>query len=88
MCCAVLELALRAPPHMALAAGLGIAGIVSPDPREKKKVELGLFLAKEFFLMYFLQKHDRNKQIPTLCPVTQERLFSLTGGEKKYQNHE
>lgn len=48
MCCAVVELALRAPPHVAPAAGLGIAGIVSPDPREKK-VELGLFPAKEFF---------------------------------------
>lgn len=75
---------------MALAAGLGIAGTVSPDPREKKKrkrrkkknVELGMFPIKEIFVMYFLQKHDRSKQLPSLCPITQERLFSLTRGEK------
>lgn len=63
MGCAVRE--LRAPPHVALAAGLGIAGIVSPDPRgkkkKKKKSRTGLIPCKGIFLNVFFTEAQRKQ---------------------------
>lgn len=64
---------------MALVSGL-LAGIMLPDPREKSRT--GLIPCKGIFLLiYFLQKHNRSRQIPA-CTITQES-FSLSQEVKK-----
>lgn len=76
MCCAVLELALRAPPHVALAAGLGIAGIVSPDPREKKS-RTGLIPCKGiFFNVFFTEARQKQTDSNSLSCYPGEVILS------------
>lgn len=89
MGCALVELALKAPPHVALAAGLGIAGIVSPDPREKKKNRTGLIPCKGIFLKCVLYRSTTEANSFQLFVLLPRRGYSLSQeGKKKFQNHE
>lgn len=80
MGCAVVE--LRAPPHVALAAGLGIAGIVSPDPREKRN-RTGLIPCKGIFFNVLFYRSTTEANSFQLFVLLPRRGYFLSQEGKK-----
>lgn len=72
-----------APPHVALTAGLGIAGIVSPDPRgKKKKSRTGLIPCKGIFNVFFTEAQQKKTASNSLSYYPGEVILSHKRGRR------